>query len=148
MRHHIGYILGFVLLVTAVFSSCELETAGEGGMQGFWHLVRVDTLETGSSKDLSSQLLFWAFEVHLLETSDHQGNHQNILFRFEKEGNQLRVYEPHVNNLGGADPATEDVSLLMPYGIHALEEYFVIEKESGGRMILSNNILRLYFRRM
>ena len=149
MRHSIiRYLLGLTLVLSWMCSACSLETDGEGGMEGFWHLVKVDTVETGGSRDLSEQLLFWSFQARLMELSDHLGGHPAMLLRFEKKESVLRVYEPRLHNSMGGDPVTDDLKYLSPFGINDTDESFTIEQQSGSRMILYNGILRLYFKRM
>ncbi|MBQ9569892.1 MAG: lipocalin-like domain-containing protein, partial [Prevotella sp.] len=116
--------------------------------EGYWHLVKVDTVETGGSRDLSEQLLFWSFQVNLLEMNDRNGNHQAVLLRFDKNESVLRVYEPHLHIPSDGDPLTDDLSYLTPFGMSDTEDTFTIEQKSGSKMILYNGILRLYFKRM
>lgn len=149
MRHSIiRYLLGMTLLLSWMCSSCSLETDGADGMEGYWHLVKVDTVETGGSRDLSEQLLFWSFQVNLLEMNDRNGNHQAVLLRFDKNESLLRVYEPHLHIPSDGDPLTDDLSYLTPFGMSDIEDTFTIEQKSGSKMILYNGILRLYFKRM
>ncbi len=149
MRHSIiRYLFGMTILLSWMCSSCSLETDGADGMEGFWHLVKVDTIETSGSSDLSEQLLFWSFQARLLELSDHKSGHHAMLLRFEKKESVLRVYEPRLHNSMGGDPVTDDLSYLAPFGISDTDESFTIEQKSGSRMILYNGILRLYFKKM
>ncbi len=141
------FIIGSLFLIAGV-SSCSLETDGTGGMEGYWHLVKVDTLETGGSADLSQRLFFWSFQVHLMEGVDRNNEHTTILCRFEKDGNLLRLYDARIHNPGEGDPSITDLSLLSPFGLSDTEENFTIEQSSHSKMTLSNGILRLCFKKM
>lgn len=55
MKHFLFFIIGIGLLLT----SCDIETSDNGDLDGYWHLVRVDTLATGVSSDLSETRVFW-----------------------------------------------------------------------------------------
>ena len=70
------------------FTSCELETSGNGDLDGFWHLVQVDTLQTGGVNDTSKELFFWSFQVNLLELSDH--TYANAIYMARGSGKETR----------------------------------------------------------
>ena len=84
----------------------------------------------------------------MMEGVDRQGMYSSILFRFEKNENLLRLYEPRLHDPAAGDPIIDNLSYLIPFGINDKEETFTIEQSSGSRMTLYNGILRLYFRKM
>lgn len=132
------------------FTSCELETSGNGDLDGFWHLVQVDTLQTGGVNDTSKDLFFWSFQVNLLELSDRSYQIPIFMARFNHENGQLKVTQPCLYNRdeGNEMVTEENVKDISPYGLNALEETFRVEELSGSRMTLSNGTLRLYFKKM
>ena len=132
------------------FSSCELETSGNGDLDGFWHLVQVDTLQTGGVKDTSKDLFFWSFQVNLLEFSDRSYHIPIYMARFNHENGQLKVTQPCLYNRdeGNEMVTEENVKDISPYGLNALEETFRVEELLGSKMTLSNGTLRLYFKKM
>ena len=132
------------------FTSCELETSGNGDLDGFWHLVQVDTLQTGGVNDTSKDLFFWSFQVNLLEFSDRSYHIPIYMARFNHENGQLKVTQPCLYNReeGNEMVTEENVKDISPYGLNALEETFRVEELSGSRMTLSNGTLRLYFKKM
>lgn len=132
------------------FTSCELETSGNGDLDGFWHLVQVDTLQTGGVKDTSKDLFFWSFQVNLLQFSDRSYHIPIYMARFNHENGQLKVTQPCLYNRdeGNEMVMEENVKDISPYGLNALEETFRVEELSGSRMTLSNGTLRLYFKKM
>ena len=132
------------------FTSCELETSGNGDLDGFWHLVQVDTLQTGGVKDTSKELFFWSFQVNLLEFSDRSYQIPIFMARFNHDNGQLKVTQPCLYNRdeGNEVVTEENVKDISPYGLNALEETFRVEELSGSRMTLSNGTLRLYFKKM
>ena len=132
------------------FTSCELETSGNGDLDGFWHLVQVDTLQTGGVKDTSKDLFFWSFQVNLLELSDRSYQIPIFMARFNHDNGQLKVTQPCLYNRdeGNEMVTEENVKDISPYGLNALEETFRVEELSGSRMTLSNGTLRLYFKKM
>jgi hypothetical protein len=132
------------------FTSCELETSGNGDLDGFWHLVQVDTLQTGGVNDTSKELFFWSFQVNLLELSDHTYANAIYMARFNHENGQLKVTQPCLYDRyeGNKMVTEENVNVISPYGLNALEETFRVEELSGSKMTLSNGTLRLYFKKM
>ncbi len=132
------------------FTSCELETSGNGDLDGFWHLVQVDTLQTGGVNDTSKELFFWSFQVNLLQLCDRSYHIPIYMARFNHENGQLKVTQPCLYNRdeGNEMVTEENVKDISPYGLNALEETFRVEELSGSRMTLSNGTLRLYFKKM
>ena len=152
LSKRISQYLIFSLSAFLVFSftSCELETSGNGDLDGFWHLVQVDTLQTGGVKDTSKELFFWSFQVNLLEFSDRSYQIPIFMARFNHDNGQLNVTQPCLYNRdeGNEMVTEENVKDISPYGLNALEETFRVEELSGSRMTLSNGTLRLYFKKM
>ncbi len=143
-------ILSIFAFLVFSFTSCELETSGNGDLDGFWHLVQVDTLQTGGVKDTSKELFFWSFQVNLLELSDRSYQIPIYMARFNHDNGQLKVTQPCLYNRdeGNEMVMEENVKDISPYGLNALEETFRVEELSGSRMTLSNGTLRLYFKKM
>ncbi|MGP1550742.1 MAG: lipocalin-like domain-containing protein [Prevotella fusca] len=141
-------MLSFVLpLMALLFSSCSLETDNEAGkLEGMWHLVRVETLATGASEDLSNQVIFWSFQAKLLELDDKTGMHNSYLYRFNIDNNQLTLSSPYqFDRENGDRPLTAYEATLNLYGIKKLTPVFRIEKTGKRKMILNDGSVRLYF---
>lgn len=147
---NIFLIFSFSVFLIFSFTSCELETSHNGNLDGFWHLVEVDTLQTEGVKDTSEDLLFWSFQVNLLELSDHTDLGHIYMTRFDYSDGKLQVTKPcRYNRYEGNEMLTEeDVKVIGPYGLNALEETFFVEQLSSSRMTLRNGILRLHFKKM
>lgn len=147
MRRVIIYIIiGIGLMMTA----CDIETSDNGDLDGYWHLVRVDTLATGGTCDMSESLVFWAVQMRLLNVVDHinDPDHFGYFLRFEHRGGTLRVYDPYKNSRKDGDIKVEDASVLAPFGINKLEETYQVEQLDGDDMRLANEQLRLSFEKM
>ncbi len=127
-------------LIACALASCELETSGNGGLDGYWHLEQVDTLATGGVTDLSEDYRFWAFQYRLLNVS---GYNNSYLLRFSHEGDSLFLSDPYVNDRKNGDIQLEDQEPLRPYGINGLTERFRIEQLKGTNMVLSNKTFKL-----
>lgn len=143
-------IFSFSAFLIFSFTSCELEASHNGNLDGFWHLVEIDTLQSGGVKDTSEDLLFWSFQVNLLELSDHNYNNYIYMARFDHSDGKLQVTKPcKYNRYEGNEMLTEEsVNAVAPYGLNALEENFFVEQLSSSRMTLRNGILRLHYKKM
>ena len=146
MKHFLLLITGICLLLT----SCDIETSDNGDLDGYWHLVRVDTLATGVSRDLSDTRVFWGVEMRLLEAVDHDHDmgHYGYLFNFERKGQTLRLYNGHKHERAEGDILVENVETIAPLGINALDDLFTIETLNSSDMVLKDKVLRLWFKKM
>lgn len=139
-------ILSLLLLfsISQFLTSCELETSDNGDLDGFWHLVEVDTLATGGVEDLHQSKMFWSFQMNLLQFTGSG----RYFARFSHENGQLIVNQPQsYDSKKGHQPIT-DVSVLAPWGLNDLEVQFSIEHLSGSSMTLNDGSLRLNFIKM
>lgn len=133
-----------LIALTCMFNACELETSGNGKLDGMWHLTSIDSIGAGNL-DLSNQRIFWSFQAKLLELEDLDGQGTTCLMRFKRSNDSLTVSDPYINDRDEGDIALTDVTILWHYGLNGLQESFLIDKLSGGKMILSNSAVRLTF---
>lgn len=145
-RCYINIVIAFV--VALMFGSCEIQTLDNGDLDGMWHLTRVDTLATSATTDMAGERIYWSFQARLLQLDDKAWIYQSLLTRFEHSGQTLRVYDPYIYDRENGDKPLDDVTLLSPYGISALDETYTIESLSGSKMILVSGTLRLYFKKI
>ena len=141
-------ILSIMVVVVALLSGCDIETSSNGKLDGFWHLVSVDTLSTGHTADVSEQLLFLSVEVDLLRLSDNLTQKADYMCRFELKESTLRIYSPYKNDRMNGDPLLEDVAPIQRFGMNSLDVTFNIEQLSSGSMTLNDGNLRLHFKKM
>lgn len=129
--------------------SCTVETSGNGDLDGYWHLLRVDTIATGGVRDLGDSLVFWGVEHKLIGMRGHGGYYY---LSFEQTDDSLVIHSPYINyysdNPGqGDDYPLADVRMLWQFGIEDLEVHYKKEGLSGSRMVLRSGRLRLYFKK-
>lgn len=129
-----------------MMTSCEIEMSSHGNLYGFWHLESIDSMK-GGIKDLSSQSLFWSVQAELIECSDKDLNNQIILFKFQRIEDSLSLGEPRFNDREKGDPAVTDITLLSPYGINSFQPVFNIVELKTDRLILSDETVRLNFKK-
>lgn len=135
----------FLLFACGAFAACELETSGNGDLDGFWQLKSVDTLATGTSADMRESGVYWAFQNKMMSVK--KINHVSAFLRFNHSVDSLFLSEPYIDNRDSSDIVIDDVELLRPVGINELEERFGVSQLDGGTMVLKSKTLRLRFRK-
>ena len=139
-----------ILALSMLMVSCELETSGNKELDGYWQMEQVDTLSTGGVADTRESLVFWGIQGKLLQIRYSEGGNylgEGLFFRFSREDSYLRLYSPVLHHLYETDEPIEDVEILKPFGIFNLEEVFYLEVLNDDALVVSNDQLRLYFRR-
>ena len=140
--------LSAVLLASSQFlTSCELETSDNENLDGFWHMERVDTLQTGGVKDTSKDVIFWSFQFNLMQLSDR--NSAKYMARFSHTDGELVLSNFCLYDRTDGDVflAEKDIAKIAHFGVNALTETFHVEHLSSSSMTLSNGTLRLYFKK-
>ena len=140
----------FILTLCILVVSCELETSGNKELDGYWQMSQVDTLSTGGVADTREALVFWGVQGKLLQIRFSESGSflgEGLLFRFNKDDKNLTLMSPVIHHLYEVDEPIDDVEVLKPFGIFHLEEVFDIESLDDNEMVLTNDSLRLYFRK-
>lgn len=140
----------YILTLGMLFVSCELETSGNDELDGYWQMSQVDTLSTGGVADTREALVYWGIQGKLLQIRfSENGKYlgEGFMFRFNREDDVLTLSSPILHHLYKTDEPITDVEVLKPYGIFDLEEAFDIEELNDHHMVLTNDVLRLHFRR-
>lgn len=143
MKHILIYM---IVLVGLLLTSCDIETSNNGDLDGFWQLQSVDTLSNNVSVDMKSQGVFWGVQKDLVEVRKYKGYSYNVYFKFDYNGNSLRLYSPYKDDRDEQDKVITDIILLRPLGVNALDESFTIE-QLDDKLVISSSSLRLHFRR-
>lgn len=143
------------MAAVALLTACDIETSGNGRLDGFWHLCSVDTLQTGGHTDLSERRVFWGVQYKLISLRDVDTDRNHGYYvRFRQTGDSLITSSPYKDNWhqdqgdDGGDHPIDNPKLLAPYGINNLEEGFRKESLNGSTMVLKSKTLRLKFRKM
>ena len=147
MKRKIAYMTVCAVAMALLMAACDIETSGNGDLDGYWSLRQIDTLSTASATDVSERRIFWSVQHTLLQTDDRTGAHLSYLFRFQHSGNTLVLSSPYVYGRENGDDPIDDVEVLRPYGINAIPETFTVEKLNGSSMVLHSELLRLHFKR-
>ena len=137
-----------IISVISLMTACHMESSENGHLDGFWHLVRVDTLSTGGTSDLHQDYFFWAFQFQLLSVRNTQKSPEEYFLRFQRQGDELVLSHPFQYVLQGKDAPVENIDLLRPFGINDQEERFRIVHLSSRRMTLRNNFLVLTMQKL
>lgn len=141
-----------IISVISLMTACHMESSENGHLDGFWHLVRVDTLTTegiiGGTSDLHQDYFFWAFQFQLLSVRNTQKSPEEYFLRFQRQGDELVLSHPFQYVLQGKDAPVENIDLLRPFGINDQEERFRIVHLSSRRMTLKNHFLVLTMQKL
>ena len=140
----------YILTLGILLVSCELETSGNEKLDGFWQMSQVDTLSTGRVTDTREALIYWGIQGKLLQIRfSENGTYlgEGLMFRFNRDGDNLTLSSPVIHHLYETDEPIDDVEILKPLGIFNLVETFHIDELDDDEMVLTNNSLRLHFRR-
>ena len=142
-----------IISVISLMTACHMESSENGHLDGFWHLVRVDTLSTDTlsivgTSDLSQDYFFWAFQFQLLSVRNTQKSPEEYFLRFQRQGDELVLSDPFQYVLQGKDAPVENIDLLRPFGINDQEERFRIVHLSSRRMTLQNKFLALTMQKL
>ena len=83
-----------LIISVLMLTSCELELLDNGKLDGNWQLRQMDDLSAGSTHDMSHSYIYWGVQGDLLQVRDIDNN-LRILFRYEKNGDELKIYSPY-----------------------------------------------------
>lgn len=130
------------IIVTALaagVTSCEIEHIDNGKLDGLWKLQAMDSLSNQVTVDMSRSNLSYAIQGNLLQLG------KNVFYRFEHQGDSLILYDPYLNSFDVSEPLT-DLNLVRPFGINNIpRETFHVDELSRSKMVLSSELLKLYF---
>lgn len=127
----------FFSVVALCLSSCETDAIdGDGHVEGFWHLERIETLAADSAgtvrtvaeADVSDKLVFWSFQHRLLELDDKADATDRILCRFTADNGTLTIGDTYVPTYG-ADSIVSDASILARYGMTHLHQTLQVQRQ-------------------
>lgn len=143
MKKFISYIIAATCM-----ASCDIESAGTGGIYANWQLQSVDTLTTGGSCDMSKSRIYWAFESDVMQIR-RQTSYDGIklLFSYKHAGDSLLVTNPLYAPQKDSLSAVEEKSALAPFGFTDLKETFHITKLTGSHLVIENNAYSMTFRK-
>ena len=133
--------------LAAALASCQLETSGNGLLDGYWQLTAIDTLETGGHTDMREELVMWAVQGRLMQLRWNSDSVYGVYFSFTHMGDSLIMTNPYISKRELDDIKVFQPEELFPYGVHNLEEHFLVEKLNRKNMQLCDGVYRLYFRR-
>lgn len=155
MRRNIFLFL-FSILSISFLAACSFNTdnvSGDGNLEGFWHLERIEYLSTdaagattvSSVSDFSNQLIFWSFQQKLLELSNKSDETSTVLCRFTANDGNLTIGNVYIPSYD-TDSLSTDVSLLAPFGMDQQNETYSYTIH-GSKLTLTGSDRRLYLKR-
>lgn len=145
------YLFLFISLLIG-FSSCEVNTLSNGVLDGYWHLITLDSINGAPAVDMIPEKIYWSVQARMLETRSSTGLIPAVSYRFIHKDDSLLMCEPTFPSwfaitASKNDESVTDVAIVQPYGINNLQESFHILRLDDDEMILESQLLRLYFER-
>ena len=144
-RFYIYIIIGIGLL----FAGCDKDNQDNGNLEGFWQITQMYAVYSSSlpGTDMRQSGLTWSFQGKLLELRDVTDHQKDIVMSFEHKGGKLRVYNPYFVERDSDDIQITDASPLKSYGISQTDDTFEVVELSSDKMILSDQIFTITFRK-
>ncbi len=139
----------FCLWLLTACGLVELHSSKNGDLDGFWHLETVDSLATGNTCDLREERRFWMFQgtIFQLYCPEVMGG-QRFVGQFSHENGTLTLWKVLYDIREEGDPVVESVDIIRPFGINQIENVvFRVDELSGNKMTLSNEMLKLSFKK-
>lgn len=142
--------LAVLTALCASLAACDVETSGNGLLDGFWQLRQIDTLATGGTTDMRQSMIYWGvqnrlIEVRLLENEENTGT--GYLFHFSHHSDSLSLSVPYRHLRDEPDEEVTDIEVMRPYGFCELQQSFLIRQLTDDKMVLQTPYLRLRFRK-
>ncbi|MBO5024725.1 MAG: lipocalin-like domain-containing protein [Bacteroidaceae bacterium] len=141
-------ILSYIFVIAAMLTSCEIETSGNGKLDGYWKLCGIDTLSTGNKTDFTERSIFWAVQANILSAQNKEDLlNPKYMFRFRHTADSLIVYNPQIYDKAEGNKEVTQIDELRIFGINSLTSRFHVESLSHKKLTLSDEYLRLHFRK-
>ena len=135
----------FSIVCLAALSACDIESSGNGDLDGYWRLEQVDSLNGRQGVAYADKQIFWSFQHDLIELSNLHDN--SIIYRLKEENRVLLLEQPCMFDRADGDTSITDLEILRPYGVNALQEQFRIVSLESEVLVLESPVLRLSFRK-
>ena len=132
-----------------LLTSCDMEPSDNGELDAMWYLVKVDSVNSGASRDYRDKRIMWSIQGKLLQMNKTERFITYYMTYFKNENGYLKLSTPFIfDRVNGDDILTEDrLDEVRGFGINSLEENFKIETLNSSQMILKDDVLRLTFER-
>lgn len=139
----------FCLWLVTACGLVELHSSKNGDLDGFWHLETIDSLATGNTCDLREEHRFWMFQGTIFQLyCPEVMEGQRFVGQFSYENGTLTLWKVLYDIREEGDPVVESVDIIRPFGINQIENVvFRVDELSGSKMTLSNEMLRLSFKK-
>jgi len=136
-----------IAATVCLLTACEIETSGNGNLDGYWHAVSADTLATQGHADLSGKRLFWAIQNHLVVMTDYDDKEPNLVahFNYDDKGRTLSIYDFHYYDRENGDPDVGDSTLLSSWFLESDSTVFTVENLSQSSLTLTTGKHRVKF---
>lgn len=143
-------IYTFITIAVAIVAlSTGCEKSENGDLDGMWYLTRMDSIQNDCHQNVREQRITWSFQAKLLQCFNYNDDSWKnvVMARFKNDGSHLIISDPFIyNRMEGDIPLTIDSThYLHPHCINSVPDNFVLEKLDKKTLIISDDVLRLYF---
>ena len=127
-------------MCTALFSCDKMPANGD--LDGMWQIMEIE--RGGTTTDMKQQQMYMSIQLSLFQLGDIK-NARRYYGYFKHEGGTIHFWKfsyasANETSADNNEPITADnVSLLHPYGFHALDETFTVVKLTRDLLILQND---------
>jgi len=140
------FYLALTTLLLTLTSACSTESNGD--LDGNWHLVTMDSVSAGTSRNMVPERIFWAVEARMMQIQKIGELYKVVNIRFEHRGDSLLLSDPRLyraeDNTFPDTPMT-DLRVLRLYGIDSVNERYAIRALTDDAMVLESRKVRLHF---
>lgn len=150
MRNLICIIVLSLSLIGIVSCGDLVDTSDNGKLDGYWLLSQVDSIGSGQVAKVVSDRKFLSVQGTFVQMEDRDDGTQYI-FRFTFVSDTLRLSDARRidrNEPNPSDPVVLSVDILRPYGINSLTPEYKVETLTGSRLVMSDGVVRLHYRKM
>lgn len=145
MRHL--HTIMATIAVVALMAGCDINDSENGDLDGFWHLVTVDSIANGRMADYSEKGIYWSFQGKLYNLKSFDDSYPDIVGHFRMEGDSIFLEDTYLDRRLEGDIKVHSAETLTRYGVNTINEHFMVEGLSGSKMTLRSNTLRLKFKK-
>lgn len=139
-----------ILLIS--LCSCE-KMSHNGKLDGMWQFLQISYNRNGaydSTVNVQPQKAYFKIQLNMAEISwlgptlIHDAKSSVIISRFQKQNNELKLYDFYYHYRTADSLFTDPDSLLLaPLGLHGLENHFKILRLTNKEMLLQSSFARI-----
>lgn len=137
----------YTFMACLLITSCDIESAGNGGIYGNWQLREIDTLATGGTCNMEKSSIYWAFESDVMQVRRIASDNKKLLFKYSYAGDSIVAHTPLLVHTKDELTHIDDKSMLEEFCFTDLKDVFKIKTHKGNNLVIENAKYRMRFRK-